>query len=358
MIALRHPRNFRRLFGVSALLFALLAMPMILPSARGNPPILTSNIPADAHISVMTYNVEGLPFPARIGRSSSLGQIGERLRELRAAGQQPHVVVLQEAFSDDAKRIGIDSGYRYIVRGPSADMAATAPLNDATRKLDASASMFKGEGIGKYLDSGLVILSDYPVVAVRRVVYQACAGFDCMANKGAVMALLAVPGLPTPVAVVDTHLNSRAASRVDFSRSLIAYRQQVETLGKFLRDNLSPTTPLIVAGDFNVGKDQNRVAYLRSNFAHWWNGSTGIDVADALHSCAAGQGGCDANMPADAYKTLRRGKDWQIAAPALASAMRPRAISVPFGRESDGTMLSDHMGYTVHYRWQSLGGRS
>ena len=358
MLALRQPRNLRRLFGIGAILFALLAMTMFLPSARGNTPILTKNIPADAHISVMTYNVEGLPFPARIGRGSSLEQIGLRLRELRAAGEQPHVVMLQEAFSDDAKRIGVDSGYRYIVRGPSAKMAATGAISDETRKLDAANSMFKGEGIGKFLDSGLVILSDYPVVSVRRVVYPACAGFDCMANKGAVMAFLAIPGVPTPVAVVDTHLNSRAASRVDADRSLMAYRQQVGTLGKFLSDNLSPKTPLIVAGDFNVGKDAGRVAYLRTNFAHWWNGATGVDVADALHSCAAGQGGCDANMPQDAFKTLRRNKDWQISAPALGSAMRPRAISVPFGRESDGSMLSDHMGYTVHYRWQALGNQS
>ena len=61
-------------------------------------------------------------------------------------------------------------------------------------------------------------------------------------------------------------------------------------------------------------------------------------------------------MPEDAFRTLRRGKDWQISAPALASAMLPRAVSVPFGRESDGSMLSDHMGYVVHYRWEPRGG--
>ena len=29
---------------------------------------------------------------------------------------------------------------------------------------------------------------------------------------------------------------------------------------------------------------------------------------------------------------------------------RPQEFEVPFGREADGTMLSDHMGYEAHYR--------
>ena len=357
MAALQRLPNRRRPIAAGAMLLVLLALAAILTPARGNTPIATRNLPADARISVMTYNVEGLPFPARIGRSSSLDQIGLRLHEMRAAGRQPHIVALQETFSDVAKQIGVQAGYRYIVSGPSAEMAARKLNNGAETALASSANMFKGEGIGKYFDSGLMILSDYPVLSVRRVAFPSCAGFDCMANKGAVMAFIAVPGVPAPVAVVDTHLNSRAASRAQFDRSLVAYKQQIEVLGRFLQANLTPSSPLIIAGDFNVGKDRYRSAYLEAHFANWWNGATEVGVRDSLRRCAAGEEGCDPNMPADAFRTLRRGKDWQISAPALASAILPRAISVPFGRESDGSMLSDHMGYVVHYRWQPGGGR-
>ena len=240
MTALKRPANLWRMFGIGFILMALVALTIVLTPARGNPPMVMSNLPADARVSVMTYNVEGLPFPARIGRGSSLAQIGARLQELRAAGQQPHIVVLQEAFSEAAKKIGEQGGYRYMASGPSIDMAA-ASLGDSDEKtLRASTSMFKGEGIGKFLDSGLMILSDYPIVAVHKVAFPSCAGFDCMANKGAVMAFIQVPGVPTPVAVVDTHLNSRAASRTDNSRSLLAYQQQIETLGSLPEGQSDP----------------------------------------------------------------------------------------------------------------------
>lgn len=351
MTALKSMPNNWKVSMTGAILLMLVVLAIVFTPARGAPPMVMSNLPADAHVSVMTYNVEGLPVPARFGRSSSLAQIGERLREMRVAGKQPHIVVLQEAFSDAAKQIGVTAGYRYIAHGPSADMPASDLNDSAEKELRATTSFWKGEGVGKFLDSGLMVLSDYPIVSVRRVAYPSCAGYDCMANKGAMMAFIAIPGIPTPVAVVDTHLNARAASHADFGRSLMAYKEQVATLGRFIQGNLAPNAPLIIAGDFNVGKDRYRSDYLEAQFAHWWNGSTSVAIKDSLTRCAAGEEGCDPNLSADAAKTFRRRKDWQISAPALASAMLPRAVSVPFGRESDGSMLSDHMGYVVHYRW-------
>ncbi len=43
--------------------------------------------PVAAPLSVMTYKVEGLPWPARINRRASLLHIANRLRALRAAGR-------------------------------------------------------------------------------------------------------------------------------------------------------------------------------------------------------------------------------------------------------------------------------
>ena len=56
----------------------------------------------------------------------------------------------------------------------------------------AGRSFWRGERSGKVAGSGLQILSDYPIVAIRRQAFPeaACAGYDCLANKGIVMALL------------------------------------------------------------------------------------------------------------------------------------------------------------------------
>lgn len=189
---------------------------------------------------MLTYNVKGLPWPAASGRERALEQIGARLRSLRAQGSQPRVVLLQEAFTRTAKRIGADGGYRYVAAGPDPDMAGPAPEDAAGRAHLAGAAALKGEGLGKLLDSGLLILSDYPILAVRRAAFpqDACAGFDCLANKGMVMALIDLPG--GPVAVINTHLNARRKSGVPLGRNFAAWRRQVQALDRFIAANGLP----------------------------------------------------------------------------------------------------------------------
>src|SRR4051812_31015385 len=72
-----------------------------------------------AHLSVMSYNVHGLPWPLNSGRPKALRAIRDRLAAMRVQGNQPHLVLLQEAFSGDAKAIARKSGYRFVVSGPS-----------------------------------------------------------------------------------------------------------------------------------------------------------------------------------------------------------------------------------------------
>ncbi len=57
----------------------------------------------DGRLSVMTYNIHGLPWPVAWGRTSAFVQITQRLGALRAGGRQPHVVLLQEAFTRQAQ---------------------------------------------------------------------------------------------------------------------------------------------------------------------------------------------------------------------------------------------------------------
>lgn len=299
-------------------------------------------------LSVLTYNVEGLPWPIRAGRTEALRSIGETLRELRSNGRQPHIVVLQEAFTSEAKRIGRDGGYRYIAKGPAQGEDNPGFPTPAEASFAAAGYYLKGEREGKLLDSGLEILSDYPIVSVHEAAFPqyACAGFDCLANKGILLATIAIPGLPTPVAIVAIHMNSRMASGVDSKRANYAYERQVDALDSFLRSKVDPAMPAIVAGDFNAGSAPERMLYLERHSRSWRENMEG----DAFHGCFEQPLTCARHLNPDVYYSFRRGRDWQFLLPGRYAALSVERMAVPFGHDSQGAMLSDHVGYTAYYR--------
>jgi endonuclease/exonuclease/phosphatase family metal-dependent hydrolase len=301
-----------------------------------------------ASLSVLTYNVEGLPWPARSGRGRDLAAMAERLRQLRAGGRQPHVVVLQEAFTAGAKQIVTDAGYRYVADGPGRDDAGAEASTPEDAAFVAAGSSATGEGLGKWSDSGLRIASDYPIVAVRRMPFPsyACAGFDCLANKGVLIVYVAVPGAPGPVAIVATHLNSRHSSHVDDARSLYAYRRQLDAMSGFLARTLAPAVPVVMAGDFNAGTALARRSYLIRSAVRWRKDAP---VGVALDHCMQPRNACALSDRADLQYSLKRGRDWQFFAPGAAARLVPTGMAAPFGHAADGAMLSDHVGYVVVY---------
>ena len=314
------------------------AMPTSVPSA------LSSTF--DGTLSVLTYNVHGLPWPVAWGRPAQFGRMVAHLRQLRAQGRNPHVMVLQEAFTQTAQNIGAVAGYRYVVQGPSADTVSDRRPNAQMQEFERAASFVHGEGLGKYVGSGLEIASDYPIVAVRRIAYPAfaCAGYDCLANKGAMMASVRLPGRPDPVDIVTTHLNSRRASGTADGRSLDAYEMQIGYLTDFIRAVHDPRRALVVAGDFNVGESRQRRAGLLAVAHGQWVAGGRIDDAygDATRTRIP--------LSPDAAFSRNRARDWQFFADGTVSALRLQRIDIPFGHDAKGAMLSDHVGYTASFR--------
>jgi endonuclease/exonuclease/phosphatase family metal-dependent hydrolase len=201
-----------------------------------------------------------------------------------------------------------------------------------------------GERLGKHVDSGLAIFSDYPILAVRRMAYPTCAGYDCLANKGALAALIAIPGVATPVIVVDTHLNSNGASGTPSARAIQAYRRQIDLLAAFLTSLGAGTRPVLVAGDFNVGRDLAR----RAQFDMRMLGG-GAALQAAVATCRVAPE-CPVAEPAGIAESIARGKDWLMYRSSPRVAITPTGLAAPFGRHPDGTMLSDHVGIEVRYR--------
>jgi len=329
---------------LSLVSISLLALAPRSGTAAGLPP---AKPVADEPLSVLTYNVHGLPWPIVEQRSGDLAEIGRRLATLRKEGRQPSVVVLQEGFTVDAARIGEEGGYRFAATGPLAaerDAVAMAPVDSA---FVAGAQALKGETEGKWEGSGLRIFSDFPIVSVRRMAFpdHVCAGFDCLANKGALLVTLDVPG-KGPVQIAATHLNSHAASGVPDARSIVAYREQVALLDGFLRRAADPARPLIVAGDFNVGVAPGRWDALGGRAAGWESLGGGRG-GEGLRACAAA-GHVDRSD--EAAFIIRRARDFEFFSPGSHGALAPERAEVTFGREPDGRTLSDHLGFSVTYR--------
>ncbi|MEG3125123.1 endonuclease/exonuclease/phosphatase family protein [Sphingomonas sp. GB1N7] len=325
-------------------LIALATMMSIPAGGLARVPLAPGRPDGDAVFSVLTYNVKGLPWPVAVGRPADLAAIADRLRAMRVRHEAPQIVVLQEAFTADAQAIGRAAGYRYIVDGPAARTSGRSNRHDA---LSAGARWWKGETEGKVVGSGLQVLSDYPITDVRRMAFppETCAGYDCLANKGAVIVRITIPGGATPIEIVTTHLNCRKASGVADERSDAAYAAQADLMTRFVQYARDPRYPLIVAGDFNVGHAQARRRSLFRAIAQRWS-SAGA-VTDALGE--ARRRGLP--MDPDAIASWRHAKDLQIFASGSAAKLDLIGIAVPFGHDRAGAMLSDHIGYVARYRF-------
>lgn len=329
----------------------LLGLAMLIGGASLAQPVANSHLPAlspggpfRSDISVLTYNVKGLPWPIASNRETALAEIGARLAALRAEGRQPTIVVLQEAFTREAKAIGERAGYPYRIDGPYLREDAEHPV--------AGRAWYRGETQKPALDSGLVVLSDVPLTDIARAAFPStdCAGYDCLASKGVVLITVEVPG-KGPVSVATTHLNCRGASGAPPEQSDKAYGQQAAFLAQFLERERTPGAALVVAGDFNRGQRPLRTAILdkvMSDVA----GGRGLSEALRTRMAAQAEG---LGRSRDAIWIRHRARDMQFVIHGSRTRILPVGAEITFGTEADGSTLSDHMGFTIHYRVERAG---
>lgn len=294
--------------------------------------------PAAAAFSIMSYNIKGLPWPIAFGREEAMSAIGQRLAAMRSSGAQPRVVLLQEAFGDSANALGQAAGYRFVVTGPQVSRThGSKPLGEGFAE---GAQWIKGEESGSLIDSGLAILSDYPVIRIERYAFPkgACAGYDCLAAKGVLVAWIDVPGASEPIAIVDIHLNSRRAARVGSERADRAYTWQVAAVRRFLSKVLPTGAPVILGGDFNTGRAPVRVAAVAQPV---------IESAqiDGLRTVLA-KGGVALGSQNEAQRIVGRNKDKIFFSDGASVGLRPERAWVPFPIASREP-LSDHAGFVI-----------
>jgi endonuclease/exonuclease/phosphatase family metal-dependent hydrolase len=329
--------------GCATLPPALLADPATAPRPANS--YDAANGIARTRLEVLTFNIEGLSWPARSGRAPDLARIGATLARLREAGHAPDVVLIQEMFSRAAVRAIQAMGYPNHIAGPSRTQRKRLP---GAPRMSGPFTLSKGEAAFHVVGGGLAILSRYPIVAFHTEPFgrRRCAGRDCLSNKGMVHARIAVPGVPEPVDLFDTHLNSRGASRVPAERNGAAHALQVSQLSRFIDLHTAADRPVILGGDFNMRRsvarfDRYRIRAGQLTLVHEF--------------CADRRDLCDVRMSWDGDEPWMDTQDLQFFRGGSKVSLRPARVEAMFDGAADSPKLSDHDGFRVTYglEWQA-----
>ena len=292
---------------------------------------------ASTQISVLTYNVEGLSWPARSGRGEQLREIAERLEAMRGADEAPHIILFQEAFSSAASRALGGLSWPNLAAGPRRSEAQ--PPRESER-LPGRRRPRQGEVGIKATTSGLITVSEFPIVArdSRPFPRGSCAGRDCLANKGMLFAEVAIPGVPMTLDLLNTHMNSQRASRVPESRHLAAHRAQARALADYLVEVGDLAGPLVFGGDFNMRHSEARFAEFQR-----------LQPLEIVHGwCADPANGCEVLMSWDGDEPWMDTHDLQLFWSHGDVAIRPVRVEAMFDG-ADQPRLSDHDGFLVTY---------
>lgn len=292
---------------------------------------------ATTTLSVLTYNIEGLPFPARSRRAKNLRRIGESLAKRQESGEAPDIIMAQEMFSRAAKKAVGAGGYAAVATGPARRMK---PSESTTAALPGKAKAKRGEIGLRLLGGGLAIASRYPIVEVERRAYgrKSCAGFDCLSNKGIVLSRIIIPGLPVPIDLYNTHMNARGASKAPAARNLEAHARQALEASEFIEQTHDDANPLIFGGDFNMRNSEDRWANFEKHQA-----------LDLVHQvCADPASHCDVRASWDGDAPWMDTQDLQFFWSGDLVKVRPIRVEAMFDG-ANGALLSDHDGFLVTY---------
>jgi endonuclease/exonuclease/phosphatase family metal-dependent hydrolase len=245
--------------------------------------------------------------------------------------------MFQEVFSRRARGAVLSSGYPSLAPGPS---AGDRPPRSPDPQLPGRRNPRRGEIGLKLSSSGVLIAAEFPLLATNALPYArgSCAGLDCLASKGVAFARMAIPGVPGPVDLYTTHMNSMGASRVPERRHLAAHRRQARELGDYIAANSPPGVPVILAGDFNMRQSPGR-------FEHF-----GIERLELVHAyCIANPALCDVRMSWDGDAPWMDTQDLHLFASGSTVRVRPVRIEAMFDGSEGSPKLSDHDALRVVY---------
>jgi len=328
-------------------------------------PAISTNLSSETasmEITVLIYNVLGMPWPIGCGkksrdtddngkrlpvacvRSTALKKIGDTLGELRQQGLEPDIILLQEAFITASTEIPDRGRYPNWVAGPGRKDLGDKYSERASAEFISERSFWKGEKSGKFMSSGLLLASNFAIMKLYNHPFNQweCGGIDCLANKGLLVAELQIPGLPDNLAVATTHYNARGQSGVSEARSLAAHNLQVAETTEFLRELNKERLPFIWGGDFNMRYADDRIRYFVRR--------SGGQLNEVSSFCVDPLTDCEVRIKWDTDTPWYETQDLQGWVSGSRVSVAPIKVEAIFDELVDGVMPSDHNGLLVHYR--------
>ena len=299
-------------------------------------------LPRPDSVSIMTYNIEGLTWPARTGRAPFLEKISEEFARMAQVGELPDVVVFQEAFSTTALRTAAGSPHPIFALGPrrSTKTSFAKTQDPVLRKRN----ILRGEWGIKTFGSGLAVASRYAVSEVAEEPFgpSSCAGWDCLSNKGMLLVRVHLPGYAAPLEILTTHMNSQGSSGVSKAKQVASHKVQSEELAQFINQHSREANPLIIAGDFNMrGSPARFEEFERQN---------GYMLARRYcQEREETEAACEIAVSWDGDAPWMDTQDLQIFDQGTQLRVRPVKLEAWFDGDDSGGKLSDHDAYVVTY---------
>ena len=102
-------------------------------------------------------------------------------------------------------------------------------------------------------DSGLIILSKYPIIESSAMTYSSSSGSDRLANKGVVYARIQVSSSEGDyLHVFNTHIQAH-----DYSETRLAQISELmDFISKIIKSDKDHIRPILIVGDFNVAAEK------------------------------------------------------------------------------------------------------
>ncbi|MGE0824629.1 MAG: sphingomyelin phosphodiesterase [Candidatus Binatia bacterium] len=209
-------------------------------------------------------------------------------------------------------------------------------------------------------NSGLVLLSRYPIVSVESQAFRSRRGFDAWARKGVLHAVLQVEpeGTGRELDVFITHLQAAHHRHTRLA--------QVRELARFIgRKRVPPSpNPVLVLGDFNIDGAVRHWQHTQSEYSllHTTLRNVApqlVDVWSVEQETTPGFTNARRDRRID-YIFASQGRGLAIRRVRIqefgtAAAVPPSYDSLPLGQTSPVspyTTLSDHAGVEAVFRWR------
>lgn len=175
-----------------------------------------------APFSVMTHNMALLVPPAPYLGTDRDGTIAEIVARIRALA--PDVVGLCEVFADGERtriRNALRDLYPHFREGPDEDDYES--------------------------DGGLLLLSRHPILAADAMIFRACDGWDCFANKGVIHIRIQPAFWSTPLDIFFSHMQD-----IETDNGVGTLYSQLTAMNNFIVTRRDPAGSQIIMGDLNI----------------------------------------------------------------------------------------------------------